>query len=67
MPLIDHDTLEQLVRINDDLLHLCKWLNEKRDMETSSLLIPSWMTSPTFLIERARTNYTDAMMMQQYK
>jgi hypothetical protein len=24
----------------DELLNLCKWLNEKRDMETSSRLIP---------------------------
>jgi hypothetical protein len=44
MPLIDDHTLKQLVRINDDLLQLCKWLNEKRDMETSSHLIPSSMT-----------------------
>jgi hypothetical protein len=31
---------KQLLRINDELLQLCKWLNEKRDMETSSRLIP---------------------------
>jgi hypothetical protein len=36
---IDHDTLKQLLRINDELLQLCKFLNEKRDMETSSRLI----------------------------
>jgi hypothetical protein len=45
---IDDDTLKQLLRINDELMQLCKWLNEKRDMETSSRLIPSWTTSPTF-------------------
>jgi hypothetical protein len=38
--LIDDDTLKQLLRINDEPLQLCKWLNEKRDMETSSRLIP---------------------------
>jgi hypothetical protein len=38
--MIDDDTLKQLLRINDKLLQLCKWLNEKRDMETSSRLIP---------------------------
>ena len=27
-------------RLNDELLQLCKWLNEKRDMATSSRLIP---------------------------
>ena len=35
---IDDDTLKQLLRINDELLQLCKFLNEKRDMETSSRL-----------------------------
>jgi TolA-binding protein len=38
--MIDDDTLKQLLRINDELLQLCKCLNEKRDMETSSRLIP---------------------------
>jgi hypothetical protein len=38
--MIDDDTLNHLARINDELLQLCKWLNEKRDMETSSRLIP---------------------------
>jgi hypothetical protein len=37
---IDDDTLKQLLRISDELVQLCKWLNEKRDMETSSRLIP---------------------------
>jgi hypothetical protein len=38
--MIDDDTLKQLLRVNDELLQLCKWLNEKRDMATSSRLIP---------------------------
>ena len=38
--MIDDDTLKQLLRIDDELLQLCKFLNEKRDMETSSRLIP---------------------------
>jgi hypothetical protein len=38
--MIDDDTLKRLLRINDELLQLCKWLNEKRDMATSSRLIP---------------------------
>src|SRR2546427_3843861 len=38
--MIDDDTLKQLLRINDELFKLGKWLNEKRDMETSSRLIP---------------------------
>jgi hypothetical protein len=38
--MIDDDTLKQLLRINDELMQLCKLLNEKCDMETSSRLIP---------------------------
>ena len=38
--MIDDDTLKQLLRIDDELMQLWKWLNEKRDMETSSRLIP---------------------------
>jgi len=38
--MIDDNTLKPLLRINDELLQLCKWLNEKRDMEISSRLIP---------------------------
>jgi hypothetical protein len=34
------DALKQLLRINDGLFQLRKWLNEKRDMATSSRLIP---------------------------
>jgi hypothetical protein len=39
--MIDDDTLKQLLRIDDELMQLCKWLNEKRDMETLSRLIPT--------------------------
>jgi hypothetical protein len=46
--MIDGDTLKQLLRINDELLQLCEWLNEKRDMETSSGLFSSRTISPTF-------------------
>jgi hypothetical protein len=38
--MIDDDTLKQLLWLNDELLQPCKWLNQKRDMETSSRLIP---------------------------
>jgi hypothetical protein len=38
--MIDDDTLKQLLRINDELMQLCKFSNEKRDIETSSHLIP---------------------------
>jgi hypothetical protein len=31
--MIDDDTLKQLLRIDDELMRLCKWLNEKRDMK----------------------------------
>jgi hypothetical protein len=46
---IDDDTLKQLLRINDALFQLCKFLNQKRDTETSSRLMPCyWTTLPTF-------------------
>lgn len=38
--MIDDDTLKQLLRINDELFQLCKRLTDKRDMETSSRLMP---------------------------
>jgi len=38
--MIDDDTLKQLLRINDELFQLCKRLNEKREVEISSRLIP---------------------------
>jgi hypothetical protein len=37
--MIDDDTLKQLLQINDELFQVCKWLNERRDLETSSRLI----------------------------
>ena len=37
---IDDDTLKQLLRINDALFQLCKFLNEKRDVQTSFRLMP---------------------------
>jgi hypothetical protein len=46
--MIDDDTLKQLLRIDDELLQLCRWLNEKRDMETSSRLYHWWTTLRTF-------------------
>jgi hypothetical protein len=41
---IDDDTLEQLLRINDELMQLCKFSNEKRDIETYPSHTPSWTT-----------------------
>jgi len=38
--MIDDDTLKRLLRINDELFQLCKSLTDKRDIETSSRLIP---------------------------
>jgi hypothetical protein len=43
--MIDDDTLKQLLRIDDELVQLCKWLNEKRDTTVSSRLsFRSWTT-----------------------
>jgi hypothetical protein len=59
---IDDDTLKQLLRINDELLQLCKWLNEKRDMATSSRLIPLADDLTHILIEAGKNDYTDAAL-----
>ena len=37
---IDDDTLKRFLRINDELFQLCKQLTDKRDIKTSSRLIP---------------------------
>jgi hypothetical protein len=52
--MIDDDTLKQLLRISDELLQLCKFLNEKRDMDTSSRLIPLVDDLTHVLIEAGR-------------
>jgi hypothetical protein len=38
--MIDDDTLKQLLRIDDELMQLCKWLDERRDTVVSPRLIP---------------------------
>jgi hypothetical protein len=38
--MIDDDTLKQLLRIDDELMQLCKWLNERRETTVSARLIP---------------------------
>jgi hypothetical protein len=38
--MIDDDTLKELLRIDDELMQLCKWLKEQRDVKVSSRLIP---------------------------
>jgi len=63
--MIDDDTLKQLLRINDELLQLCKFLNEKRDMGTSSRLIPVADDLTHTLIEAGKNKI--ALMMQPYK
>jgi hypothetical protein len=52
--MIDDDTLKQLLRINDELLQLCKWLNEKSDLEISSRLIPLVDDLTNVLIETGK-------------
>jgi hypothetical protein len=61
--MIDDDTLKELLRINDELLQLCKWLNEKRDMETSSRLIPL-VDDLTHILRSGQEQIT---VMQPYK
>jgi hypothetical protein len=65
MTIDDDDTLKQLLRINDELLQPCKFLNEKRDMETSSRLIPL-VDDLTHISDRSGQEQI-TLMMQPYK
>ena len=53
--IIDDDTLKWLLRINDELMQLCKWLNEKHDTEVSSRLIPL-VDALTHILQEAGKN-----------
>jgi hypothetical protein len=52
--MIDDDILKQLLRINDELLELCKSLTDKRDTETSSGLVPLVDDLTLILIEAGK-------------
>jgi len=52
--MIDDDTLKQLLLIDDELM-VCKWLNEKRDLEISSRLIPLVDNLTHILIEAGKS------------
>ena len=54
--MIDDDTLKDLLRIDDDLFQVCKWLNEKRDTDTSSRLLPLVDELTHILIEAGKNN-----------
>src|SRR5215510_2004119 len=62
--MIDDDTLKQLLRINDGLFQLCKQLTDKRDIETSSRLIPLVDDLTHILIDAGKEQAT---VMQPYK
>lgn len=52
---IDDDTLKDLLRIDDQLMDLCKWLNERRETEVSSRLIPLVDQLTHILIEAGKS------------
>jgi hypothetical protein len=43
--MIDDDTLKQLLRISDELLQLCKFLNEKHDIGNFIPPYTTWWTT----------------------
>jgi len=51
---IDDDALKKVLRIDDGLFQLCKFLNEKRDIEISSRLIPMVDALTHVLIEAGK-------------
>ena len=38
--MIDDEGVQRLLRLNEQLFELCRWLDEKGDLETASRLIP---------------------------
>jgi hypothetical protein len=60
--IIDDDTPKELLRIDDEFMRLCKWLNEKGGVEKFRLASSRWwMISRTFCWKREKaTNCTDS-------
>jgi hypothetical protein len=42
--MIDDHTMKQLLPIDDELMQLCKWLNERRDIQVAARLFRSLTT-----------------------
>jgi hypothetical protein len=57
--MIDDDTLKQLLRIDDELMQLCKWLNKSAISKFRLGSYLWWTTSPTFCWRRVKTNCTE--------
>lgn len=53
--MIDDDTLKQLLRIDDELMQLCKWLDEQHATTVSSRLIPLIDDLTHILIEAGKS------------
>jgi hypothetical protein len=51
---MDDSTLQCLTRINDELVDLCKWLKQRRDLETASRLTPIVDSLTRMLIQIAQ-------------
>jgi hypothetical protein len=52
---MDENTYERLSLINVQIIRLCAWLNEKRDIETASRLLPI-MDDLTHLVVKTGVN-----------
>jgi hypothetical protein len=53
--MIDDDALKRLLRIDDELTKLCKWLNEQRDTTVSVGSFRLWMILLTFCYKQVKT------------
>ena len=53
--MISADTLKQLLRIDDELMQLCKFLNEKRDIKCH-LALYHWVDDLTHILIEAGKN-----------
>jgi hypothetical protein len=54
--MIDDDALKRLLRIDDELTKLCKWLNEQRDHHGFGRLIPLVDDLTHILLQAGKNN-----------
>ena len=59
---MNDEAYQRLSRIDDELMRLCRWLNEKRDIETASRLLPI-TNELTLLVAELSVKRDDAFVL----
>ena len=49
---MDDESLRRLAAVNEELIHLCSWLNRNRDFETASKVIPIVQSLTRLVVEQ---------------